>query len=450
MIKTRVLIGYNFKSLQQISPFLEHTCSGISSLWARKTALKYDCCVVVGYPEKVDVTPKWPTSPEYYNSAIIVNGNGETIANYRKSFLYYTDETWALEGGEGFFEGCLPGLGNAAMGICMDINPYRFEAPWHAFEFAFHVLEVDANLVIMSMAWLMREDQRMFSRMPKEPDMETLTYWVTRLEPIIRSENEDEIIVVFCNRTGLEDDAVYAGTSAVLGIKQGEVNVYGILGRGDKDLLVVDTEKTPFAQLVYRPGNEHSQANSDLQQCHFDWDKSTTSELNDEQTKEPSVRKATPNPGQPRKGSKDELSRTDKAHKSASNILSGRPMKPVNSAQSLVSIKSKYLNGPMHPNQAVKRGRSLEEGQAKPEPPLFSKISTHKNMIKSPGKERPFPKITIPVHDSKLTDDIPTPTAPSPTPVELRPRFGFSQVLQTRDRKRDSTPHLEVDSTKDP
>lgn len=82
--------------------------------------------------------------------------------------------------------------------------------------------------------------------------METLTYWVQRLEPVIRSEDENEIIVVFCNRTGFEDDAVYAGTSTVLGIVDGEVNVYGILGRGVKDLLVVDTDDAPFAKLIQR------------------------------------------------------------------------------------------------------------------------------------------------------------------------------------------------------
>lgn len=81
-------------------------------------ALKYNCVVTVGYPEKVDPTPKWPTGPEYYNSAIVVNADGETIANYRKSFLYYTDESWALEGGRGFYEGFIPGLGNTSIGIC--------------------------------------------------------------------------------------------------------------------------------------------------------------------------------------------------------------------------------------------------------------------------------------------------------------------------------------------
>lgn len=90
--------------------------------------------------------------------------------------------------------------------------------------------------------------------------METLTYWVQRLEPVIRSEDENEIIVVFCNRTGFEDDAVYAGTSTVLGVVDGEVNVYGILGRGVKDLLVVDTDDAPFAKLVQRSDGDNETA----------------------------------------------------------------------------------------------------------------------------------------------------------------------------------------------
>lgn len=162
--------GYNFKSLHHIAPFLEYEGSGVTSLWARTMALRHNCHVVVGYPEQVDVSHKWPTSPEYYNSALVVNNEGETIANYRKHFLYMIDESWALEG-EGFGKESIPGLGQTAMGICMDINPYKFEAPWHAFEFAFHVLEVRANLVILSMAWLTREDSATFTSKPDEPDM---------------------------------------------------------------------------------------------------------------------------------------------------------------------------------------------------------------------------------------------------------------------------------------
>ncbi|KXX75284.1 Protein N-terminal amidase, partial [Madurella mycetomatis] len=248
--------GYNFKSLQHISPFLEHAGSGITSLWARTTALKHDCTVVVGYPEKVDVSAKWPTSPEYYNSALVVDNDGDTIANYRKSFLYYTDETWALEGGDGFFEDTIPGLGNVALGICTDLNPYKLEAPWDAFEFGFHVLDSHANVVIMTMAWQTHQDPSSFSRRPNEPDLETLVYWVQRLEPLIRAERDDEVIVVFCNRTGAEEEATYTGTSAVIGIKGGEVFVYGVLGRGVKDILVVDTNSPPKSKLTDADGVE--------------------------------------------------------------------------------------------------------------------------------------------------------------------------------------------------
>jgi len=115
-------LGYKFKSLHQIHPFLEPSGSGISSLWARTTALKFNTKVIVGYPEKVDVREKWPASPEYYNSAIMVNGEGENILNYRKRFLHRTDETWALEGDGGFYSDDIVGLGKTVVGICMDLK----------------------------------------------------------------------------------------------------------------------------------------------------------------------------------------------------------------------------------------------------------------------------------------------------------------------------------------
>lgn len=94
-------------------PYLEPTASGASSQWARTAARKYDCTVAVGYPEKTEGTEM----PEHYNSLVVVNPEGETLANYSKSFLYYTDETWAREG-KGFYSGKLDNLGQVAMGIC--------------------------------------------------------------------------------------------------------------------------------------------------------------------------------------------------------------------------------------------------------------------------------------------------------------------------------------------
>lgn len=183
-------------------------------------------------------------------------------------------------------------------------SPYRFEAPWHAFEFAFHILNVRANLVILSMAWSTQEDARMFSRMPAEPDMDTLTYWVQRLEPLIRAENDEETIVVFCNRTGQEGNAVYAGTSTVLSIKQGEVSVYGILGRGVKDVLVVDTDAPPFAKLLHRPENEVPDAETNVMPAQHTAPTNTKSRFGDGARNVPTpdgVRKTTPTPSIDRK-----------------------------------------------------------------------------------------------------------------------------------------------------
>lgn len=112
------------------------------------------------------------------------------------------------------------------------------------------------------MAWRTHEEARSFSRTPKEPDMETLSYWISRLEPLIRNEGEEEIICVFANRTGVEDEAVYAGTSAVLGIQAGEVKVYGILGRGERELLMVDTSQRPKYQLISDPKNRPRTSNA--------------------------------------------------------------------------------------------------------------------------------------------------------------------------------------------
>ncbi|KAM0518538.1 hypothetical protein ACHAPE_004302 [Trichoderma viride] len=245
--------GYNFKSLAHISPYLEECSTGISSLWARNTALKHDCTVVVGYPEKVDPALNWPTDPQYYNSAITVNGDGETVANYRKAHLYYTDETWALEGSHGFLGQRIPGLGQTAMGICMDLNPYKFEASWNKFEFGQHVLDSGARLVIVPMAWLTNDEQQEFLSTLHDPDTMSLLYWVSRFEPLIRARSTQEVIVVFANRCGTEDETTYVGTSAVIGIQSGEIHVYGIMARGETGLLVVDTDSEPYAKLAYQP-----------------------------------------------------------------------------------------------------------------------------------------------------------------------------------------------------
>ncbi|KAI6581635.1 hypothetical protein MCOR06_008959, partial [Pyricularia oryzae] len=141
--------------------------------------------------------------------------------------------------------------------------PYKFERPWHQFEFAFHILKSHASVVIISITWNTLKDRAAFCNKPYKPDMETFEYWAKRMEPLIRAEKDAEIILVFANRCGIERNALYAGTNIVMGIQNGEVNIYGIFGRGIKHLLVINTDNAPFAKLVRRPGRDTAEGEWD-------------------------------------------------------------------------------------------------------------------------------------------------------------------------------------------
>ncbi|KUI65045.1 Protein N-terminal amidase [Cytospora mali] len=240
--------GCHFNSAKDISPCLEPSMSGISSLWARTVALKHNCAVAVGYPELFYDTTKRPL-PRLHNSVIMIDNEGETARNYRKRLLS-TDDVWASEG-HSFFTEYIPGLGQVGMGISTDINPSDFDTPLHSFQFAFQSLDSRTRLIIIPMAWYTGEEPQSFSCCPQEPDLKTLAYWIQRLEPIIRAEASEEVVVAFCNYTGVEGQtAYYAGTSSVIGVRDGEVAVYGMLGRGERNLLVVDTDQPPIGKLV--------------------------------------------------------------------------------------------------------------------------------------------------------------------------------------------------------
>lgn len=145
------------------------------------------------------------------------------------------------------------------MGICMDINPRRFEAPWTAYEFATHCVEKDTPLVVLSMAWLTRLLPQDLKDNAMQPDLETLTYWIERFFPIVGSKREGGVVLVLANRCGNEPGTVagvsqgtgedgeevviYAGTSCVLRVQDGNVQLFDILGRAEEALLVADTDE---------------------------------------------------------------------------------------------------------------------------------------------------------------------------------------------------------------
>lgn len=76
----------------------------------------------------------------------------------------------------------------------MDINPYRFEASFHDFEFANFHLEHSSELIICIMAWLKSPG----------PGSDTVRYWATRMTPLITRSSNKPVCFVACNRTGTE------------------------------------------------------------------------------------------------------------------------------------------------------------------------------------------------------------------------------------------------------
>jgi protein N-terminal amidase len=94
------LTGYMFTSSADIKPFLEPPRIGRTSLFCRELATRYQCWVVGGYPELA--TGEGEEGKPGYNSAVLVSPTGEVMGNYRKSFLYDTDKTWAREGESSF------------------------------------------------------------------------------------------------------------------------------------------------------------------------------------------------------------------------------------------------------------------------------------------------------------------------------------------------------------
>ena len=270
--------GYNYPSYESIKPYLEPTTAGVTTQWAISTAKRLGCHVIVGYPEiSTDLhnvvqtsSNGSPTTPilKSYNSTVTASPTGSILANYRKSFLYYTDESWAAEG-SGFFCGSLGSLGKVSLGICMDINPYQFEAPWDKYEFATHALTGGARLVVMSMAWLTSLPKEEMAAEPDEPALETVSYWLQRFSPLIEASQAgaEDVVVVFSNRVGSETNEVrqlttksgqiiplgesvsYAGSSCAMRFSGGKVSILDMMGKGEEGLLVFDTDDVSIVSL---------------------------------------------------------------------------------------------------------------------------------------------------------------------------------------------------------
>ncbi|KAI8903205.1 carbon-nitrogen hydrolase [Gorgonomyces haynaldii] len=200
--------GYCFGSRDDISGFMDHR----TIEWATEVAMRLDCLVQVGYPKP------------WRNSICLVDKSG-LLLEYDKHFLYSQDEHWAEEG-SGFTNYRHPVHGCVGVGICMDVNPYKFEAPFEDFEFANWHKDNGSKLILLSNNWLG----------DKLDPMETIQYWAIRLDPL----REKDVTVVISNRVGREGEVRFCGSSCVLQSRNSKWHLLGCMDTVQEGVLVLD------------------------------------------------------------------------------------------------------------------------------------------------------------------------------------------------------------------
>jgi protein N-terminal amidase len=221
------LTGYNFQTPSHITPYVETRTTSPSRKWAQKIAMQYNSSVVVGLPTQDE---------QRHNTAVFVDSTGKIVHEYHKYHMFETDYNWGCTSGSGFsFTNlCFDARHvRTSVGICMDLNPWEFIAPFSCYEFANYILANDVSLVIIPMAWLLSAEQESES---VEPSLATFNYWIKRFEPLVHDAKTRTVVI--CNRTGEEEGAVYAGTSCVLQVGGGNVITLGMMGREEGVLSV--------------------------------------------------------------------------------------------------------------------------------------------------------------------------------------------------------------------
>jgi protein N-terminal amidase len=204
------LSGYIFDNLQDIKPYTSLYNQGEQFEFISKISKRLKCYSFLGYAEVTH-------DGKYYNSCFIITPEGESLPSYRKHFLYQDDERWSLEGNEfGYMEistkkGIKLKLG---IGICMDINPYKFKSPFNKMEFANHCLSKNVDLIVFPTNWIDNEP----NNISKKHKFELWNYWAERMRPYDYAKNKKNVYMLFANRIGKEKTTTFHGCSCIMRI----------------------------------------------------------------------------------------------------------------------------------------------------------------------------------------------------------------------------------------
>ncbi|KAA1108296.1 Carbon-nitrogen hydrolase [Puccinia graminis f. sp. tritici] len=221
MLPEMAFTGYSFTSFEDVVPFAESE-DGISITWAKKTAQKLNCHVMLGFPQRIQRAGV----RQVYNALGIVSNQGELIKVYHKTQLYPpVDDLWAKPG-EGFLvidlniarlNGESGKPVKCCIGICMDLSPDRFEAPFDAYELSSFAVTHHAEIMLCAMAWLSVSPvpDPFYTEHGKSlgETLDTMNYWATRCIPFWKLGNR---AFVTCNRVGKEGETIFTGTSCAI------------------------------------------------------------------------------------------------------------------------------------------------------------------------------------------------------------------------------------------
>lgn len=214
--------GYSFDDRAEIQAILEEPNQNFPTFnWCASQAGRLGAYVFCGYPEK--------SSNDAYNSMMVISPEGSLIQNYRKKFLYKTDKTWALEG-DSFKSISINIRGKSfkvGLGICMDINPYEFVAPFNSFELASFWLSENVDFCAFCTNWTTEDE---------DEGMQLLNYWVGRMKPLIKDSTRKKRYFMAADRIGEERGIRYMGNSCVLELGP-ECKLLARLGRYPEDVL---------------------------------------------------------------------------------------------------------------------------------------------------------------------------------------------------------------------
>lgn len=159
---------------------LAESINGPSAQKATDIAREADIAILYGYPEKF--------KKNIYNSAILIDSQGETLANCRKTHLYGDQENRIFQPGDELVLADLEGL-KVGLLICYDIE----------FPEASRILALaGAELIAVPTALM-------------EP------YCRTSRIIIPARAYENQLFVAYVNRCGAEADLTYCGLSCVVG-----------------------------------------------------------------------------------------------------------------------------------------------------------------------------------------------------------------------------------------